>query len=77
MTYTKDTKAIFDNNCIGCHSGSFPSGGLKLDNYDDCKNNIDNILSRVDDDSMPKGGPPLTQEEKDTLHAWKDDGLLF
>jgi Carboxypeptidase regulatory-like domain len=75
VTYTNDAKPIFDGNCIGCHSGNFPSGGLKLDNYNDCKDNITQILNRLDADTMPPGGG-LPQMDKDTLHAWNDGGLL-
>jgi hypothetical protein len=30
MTFTDIQQAIFNNNCVACHSGSQPSGGLVL-----------------------------------------------
>ncbi|GIV29274.1 MAG: hypothetical protein KatS3mg028_0340 [Bacteroidia bacterium] len=37
VTYTNTLKTIFDNNCIGCHNASNPSGGYALDTYMGCK----------------------------------------
>jgi uncharacterized membrane protein len=33
MTYTADIAPIISSNCIGCHSGASPSGGILLSNY--------------------------------------------
>ena len=34
VNYETEIQPIFNSNCIGCHSGSFPSGGLDLTNLD-------------------------------------------
>ncbi len=38
ITYTNSIKAIFDNNCIGCHNTSRAGGGWMLDSYSAAKN---------------------------------------
>ena len=34
VNYETEIQPIFNGNCIGCHSGGFPSGGLNLTNLD-------------------------------------------
>ena len=34
IDYASDIQPIFNNNCLGCHSGSFASGVLNLESYD-------------------------------------------
>ena len=34
VNYENEIQPIFNSNCIGCHSGGFPSGGLNLTNLD-------------------------------------------
>ena len=33
LTYTTDMKAIFDNNCISCHSGASPLANYDMTTY--------------------------------------------
>ena len=30
VNYETEIQPLFNSNCIGCHSGGFPSGGLNL-----------------------------------------------
>lgn len=42
IRYNNSVKAMIDNNCVGCHSGPFGSGGVDLSTYP-------NVLARVVD----------------------------
>jgi mono/diheme cytochrome c family protein len=80
ITYTKHTKAIFDNNCFSCHSPSGTESWLDLSTYQDVKAQADIglIKTRVIDESpsvMPPAGS-LPQDLKDTLQMWLNQGAL-
>ena len=34
VTYSGTVKPIIDDNCVTCHSGQAPSGGVRLETYD-------------------------------------------
>lgn len=75
ITYNRDIKAIVTTNCIGCHS----PGVQDFTNYNNVKNNIDNIINRIskpigDPGKMPQGGS-LSQSQIDIFVKWKSDGL--
>jgi hypothetical protein len=42
VTYSKSMIPIFQLNCIGCHSGSKPQGGVTLDNYSSVQTVVNN-----------------------------------
>lgn len=75
VTYAKDVKPVMDANCAGCHS----PGPLALTNYNQVKNNIDNIIDRInrpngDPAKMPQGGS-LSPAQISIIAKWKADGL--
>jgi len=75
VTYNKDVKAIIDGNCVSCHS----PGAQALTNYAQVKNNIDNIINRInrpngDPLKMPQGGS-LSPAQINIITKWKADGL--
>ncbi len=76
MTYTKDAVPIFVKSCAvtGCH---VPGTGLPdwLD-YDVAKAGRAGIKFQTQNGDMPRGGS-LTQNEKDILACWVDDGAPF
>lgn len=82
LTYTKDTKRIFDTKCTLCHSAT----GTQLTqlpfytSYNKVKNEISGIQSRaLNLMDMPQSNSfngPLTQGEKDTLQLWINQGAL-
>lgn len=66
--------------CQGCHSGSSPQGGLKLENYTDIKavansGQLYTVVTRATN-WMPKGGQKLDACTTDKLKAWIDAGAL-
>ncbi|MBB6372163.1 hypothetical protein [Chryseobacterium shigense] len=79
VKYTKDIKPIIDANCIVCHSPGGAASFQPWTNYNQVKNNIDNILDRIqrangDPEKMPQGGA-LSQAQINTFLKWKADGL--
>ena len=73
VNYTSDLLGLFSSKCTPCHTtGSQPHWNV----YNTAKSNIDNIISRISNNSMPQGGPALPQNQKDLISQWKTDGLL-
>lgn len=75
VTYNKDVKPIIEANCVSCHS----PGVQSLTNYNEVKNNIDNIINRInrpngDPLKMPQGGS-LSPTQINIITKWKADGL--
>jgi hypothetical protein len=79
---SSDTRSIqtqiLGPKCLSCHSGSNPSAGLNLSRLEFLRPPIvvpghpeRSTLYRVcENGSMPKGGPPLNQEELKALGQW-------
>lgn len=42
VVYSGVVSTILSNNCVSCHSGSNPHGGILLDNYTNVKTQVDN-----------------------------------
>jgi uncharacterized membrane protein len=61
-------QSILAQKCAKCHSGATPKGGITLDGTTEllCRQ-ITASIRAVSSDSMPKGGPVLTPEEKGAL----------
>lgn len=79
VRYQKDIKPIIDANCIVCHSAGGSASFQPLTNYNQVKNNIDNIIDRIqrpngDPQKMPQGGS-LSATQINTFIKWKADGL--
>lgn len=80
VTYAKDVKPIVDANCIVCHSAGGAAAYQPWTNYTQVKNNIDNILTRIqkpigDPEKMPQGGA-LSPSQINIFIQWKADGLI-
>jgi hypothetical protein len=80
LSFAKDVKAIFTNNCGPCHlaGGTNPN---KWENYAEAKAKIATILDRTGRatgtaGAMPKGGTQLPAATLAVLKQWMDDGLL-
>lgn len=78
VTYTSHVKNIIDNNCVSCHSSGGTGQPPFLTNY----NEVFTKRVRIDDraiknipSAMPPGNP-LTQDLKDTLQLWINQGAL-
>ena len=80
ITYLADVQPLVTAHCSPCH---IPPKGFKkaLDNLDAVKNNIDEILQRINLNPGEKGFMPFKHEKlsDSTIHVfaqWKTDGLL-
>jgi len=83
VTYKSHIKDILDNFCINCHgsnvSGSARNGapaGVNFNTYALAKPNANAANTRIQNNTMPKGSPALSSENKDLFQAWIDKGIL-
>ena len=79
VRYETDIKPIVSANCISCHSATGSASFQPLTNYNQVKNNINNILDRIqrpngDPQKMPQGGS-LSTNQINLFIKWKTDGL--
>ena len=82
-TYTLLKAQIFDNQCLNCHSGATPAGNYGMDDYTLTVTrgtagnpDVSPLFIRVDDDSMPMNGTPLTPLQKAQIRRWIQQGAL-
>ena len=68
----QDVEVILDGKCISCHHemALIPLHTKELWNI-----KIDDIIREVSDQSMPLGGPGLSNEDIITIRAWKQGGF--
>lgn len=79
--YTSDIQNIVATNCSPCHVG--PGAKQKrLDSYDAAKNNIDNMIHRIqlnptDKGFMPFKHPKLSDSTIQVFVNWRNMGLAL
>uniref|UniRef100_UPI004049BAC9 hypothetical protein n=1 Tax=Fulvivirga sp. TaxID=1931237 RepID=UPI004049BAC9 len=76
VSFESQVKSIFVANCIlsNCHNGS--NAALPdYNDFDEIKSHAADIKARTQSGNMPQNGS-LTQEEKDLIACWVDDGAL-
>ncbi len=80
ITYANNVQPIMVANCMPCH---FPPKGNKrpYDTYLAVKNDVDEILSRINLNPdqrgfMPQRHPKLSDSTINVFVQWKNDGLL-
>jgi uncharacterized membrane protein len=78
VTYTSKVQYILSTNCYSCHAGGFPSGGIKLDTYNDAKANAARMYGAVSHSSgfqpMPQNMPKLSNCNIQAIKTWLDTG---
>jgi hypothetical protein len=81
-TYTASIVPILTTNCLGCHSGSNASGGIRLDLYGPLRAQIvsgvllPSIKHTPGADFMPKNGGMLNKCDIDKFTRWIAAGYL-
>ena len=78
ITYDANIKNILNNNCTNCHGSPTSNGApTSYTTYTQVKNDINKIISRINNASspMPQAGL-MPQANRDLIQKWKDDGLL-
>lgn len=81
-TFNGTIKPLLATNCVGCHSGSLPQGGIDLSSYTGVKAKVTdgklwgsvNFLPGFS--AMPKNGQKLSDCELAQLKKWIDSGAL-
>ena len=74
--------ALQTYGCIGCHSGSAPSGNILLNTYDNVKTYVLNgkfygsINHSAGFSAMPQGGNKMNACAVNKIKAWIDAGAL-
>lgn len=81
VTYTATVlPALQSNGCLGCHSGSAPSGNIPLDGYNNVKAAAMNgklygtISYAAGYSPMPQGGNKMSACNINRIKAWIDAG---
>ncbi|RNA63463.1 hypothetical protein D1631_16820 [Chryseobacterium nematophagum] len=80
VRYQQEIKPIVDANCVVCHSPGGAASFQPLTNYEQVRNNISNILNRIqrpngDGLKMPQGGS-LSANQINLFLKWQADGLV-
>lgn len=82
-TFSELNQTIFGPKCISCHSGSNPRGDYGMDSYQAIMSavvkgnaNKSSLYLIVLDNSMPRGGSPLSSEEKTKIREWINAGAI-
>jgi mono/diheme cytochrome c family protein len=86
VTFSNQVFPIIQNSCYGCHSGSDPSGGISLTNYNEivaagsvAPGNPGSLLGSITwangNTPMPQNGPPLSDCDIAQIRKWINDGM--
>lgn len=82
VTYSADVQPMLTTYCIGCHSGSFPSGGLDLSDFATVQTNALNgripgsISGNPSYISMPPGSSLVSACDISKVERWVAAGAL-
>lgn len=80
VSFGTDVVPVIDNNCIGCHSGPSPQGGVLLESYTNVKSVVNSgqlegaITWAAGYTPMPYNQAQLDQCTIDKIKSWIDDG---
>ena len=80
-SYDNGVQTLVVNNCSPCHIPSKGGNKLALDTYAAVKDNIDDILARIQLEPgqrgfMPMNHPKLSDSTIAVFKQWKDEGTL-
>lgn len=83
VNFTSTVTGILNNyGCVGCHSGSSPSGNISLQDYSAVKTAAQNgkLFGAINHSPgfspMPKGGGKLSACDISRIKAWIDAGAV-
>lgn len=80
ISYAEFIEPLLLNNCVGCHSGSPPSGGIDLTTHENVATYALNgrLYGAIAHESgfspMPQGADPLDSCFVDKIKSWIDEG---
>ena len=76
VTYSGTVSPVINTSCVGCHSGTNPSGGISLGSYNDVHSRIDLIWTAINP-GAPKPMPPsgsLSACKIKQIRIWRNAG---
>src|SRR5215831_14721451 len=89
QTFQHDVLPLIEKNCLGCHGSAQPAAGLDLRTLAGVMAGATSgpvvvpgdpdrsrLWAMVRDGKMPKGGLPLSDEEKQLFHDWIEKGQI-
>jgi hypothetical protein len=82
FSYSLNVVPLLQQNCYGCHSGSFPSGNIRMGTYalDKVLGQNGTLYGSINHASgfspMPKGTSKMTACQIVTIKKWIDGGML-
>lgn len=80
FTFSGAVEPIIQNNCVGCHSGSNPSGGISLTTYNEIYSHVSSgqLYGAINHESgyvpMPYNLPKLSDCKVNQVKQWIDNG---
>lgn len=80
VSFSQTVMPVITNNCVSCHSGSAPSGGVSLSNYAEVVASVDGgrFLGAIRHESgfsaMPQGAAKLSDCNISRIEAWIEQG---
>jgi uncharacterized membrane protein len=80
VRYSTTVLPIVSASCYSCHAGTFPSGSVKLDTYNDIKVHAQNgrLYGAISHSSgfvpMPQSGAKLSDCNISSIKRWIDAG---
>lgn len=81
-TYAESITTIINERCTPCHVPAKGGNKKPYDSYTNVKNDIDEIIRRIELNPTERGFMPFKKTEKlpaeiiAVFKKWKDDGLL-
>jgi uncharacterized membrane protein len=73
LTYANFGKALIESKCVGCHAGTAPAGGIRLDTVAEVRNHSSHIIEHaveLNPPAMPYMQAPLPLADRDKLEQW-------
>ncbi len=66
--------AVFAETCTRCHSGAGAPAGIDTSNFAGVKANLNAIFNSIETGRMPRGGPPVSNDNINLVAAWINIG---
>jgi hypothetical protein len=93
VAFTRDIAPILENNCVRCHSGNDPKGGLSMETFELlwaggksgavidpgqlAKSRLWQLAGEQKPFKMPPGDERITRSEWSKLRTWINEGAAF
>jgi len=75
-TFNGQIKALFVSKCSPCHTSDATGQSWDFTVYANAKSHINQIITKLENGSMPKNAAALPQSEIDQIKLWLIGGLL-